>query len=104
MQDLTIPKQMADLRDISENVADYLDREIYDEYFGPYTDHTVEDILQECYAIILQELTEYGITFSCEEEDLLQDWYVAHKLYELRYVLDAVHFKEHLLRYTEDIV
>lgn len=103
MQDLSIPKQIADLRDISENVADYLDREIYDEYFGPGTDYTVEDILQECYAIVLQELTEYGITFSCEEEDLLQDWYVAHKLYELRYVLDAINFKDHLLRYTEDI-
>lgn len=103
MQDYSIPKQLADLRDISENVADYLDRDIYDEYLGPNSDYTVEDILQECYAIILQELTEYGVTFCCEEEDLIQDWYVAHKIYELRYILDANNFREHLLRYPDDI-
>lgn len=103
--DLTPQRQLADLRSASENVADYLDREIFRDTFEDENviDYTIEDILQECYAIVLQELVELGIKFTCDESDLLQDWYTAHTLYSLRYFFDANNFREFLVANTEDI-
>lgn len=103
--DLNLFTQITDLRTISENIDTYLEQEMYKDTLGKGvdTDYTVEDILQECYAIILQELVEFGIDFSCDDGDLLQDWYTAHKLYSLRYFVDANNLREFLANNADDI-
>ena len=89
MDRLTPLEQFADLREISSNVSDYLDRELYVDSFGFDSDYTTNDILAECYTIIIQELREIGVKMNDELEDLLTDWYTAKHLYHLRVLVDA---------------
>lgn len=88
MDRLSLIDQFSDLRDISDNVTDYLDRELYQDSFeaGSYNSN---DILRECYTIILQELRELGIFFFSDIDDLLADWYTAKYTYFLRVLADA---------------
>ena len=103
MLDLSPQKQFADLQTISENISDYLERELFTETFGAYSDYQLNDVLVECYAIILQELTEYGISFNCDDSDLLSDFWVAHKLYSLRYFLDTNNLHNFLITNSGDL-
>lgn len=68
-----------EMKQVSENVKDYLENEIYVDRFGAYSDSTSSDILMECIKIIIDELTSYGIVFSCES-DYLEDFYNARKI------------------------
>lgn len=88
MDRLSLVDQFADLRDISENVTDYLARELYIDSFGVDEDYSPNDILQECYTIVIQELRDLGIIFLMEPEDLLNDWYTAKHIYYLRVLAD----------------
>lgn len=94
MDRLSLTDQFVDLRSISDNVEDYLSRELYVDSFGYDSDYTPNDILRECYTIILQELRELGITFTAEIDDLLGDWYTAKHLYYIREIADAYSLKE----------
>ncbi len=94
MDRLSLTDQFVDLRSISDNVEDYLSRELYVDSFGYDSDFTPADILRECYTIILQELRELGITFTAEIDDLLCDWYTAKHLYYIREIADAYTLKE----------
>lgn len=89
MDRLTPVEQFADLRSISDNVDDYLSRELYLDSFGNDGDYTVNDILSECYTIVLQELRELGIFFTMDIDDLLADWYTAKNIYHLRVLCDS---------------
>ena len=81
-----IPDQLADLRSISNTVGEYLDRELFKESFGP-EDYGLEDILLECYSIVLSELYDYGLYF-IDEEHMLGDWPTAKNIYFLRYIVE----------------
>ena len=89
MYRLTIEEQFEDLRNISELVDDYLNRELYIADFGADTDYSPNQILLECYGIIIDELAEFGIHFNVDEDVLLHDWYTAKELYFLRAFLDS---------------
>lgn len=86
---LTIENQFDNLRTISTTVSEYLQSEIFKDDYGAYGDFTVNDVLQQCYTIILQELSEYGITLDTDYEDLLGDWYTANHIYLLRKWIDS---------------
>lgn len=94
MDRLSLTDQFVDLRSISDNVDDYLSRELYVDSFGYDSGFTPNDILRECYTIILQELRELGITFNAEIDDLLCDWYTAKHLYYIREIADGYTIKE----------
>lgn len=89
MDKLTLSDQFIDLRSISDNVDDYLSRELYKDSFGYDTDYTPNDVLQECYTIVLQELRELGIQFTVDLDDLLHDWFTAKHIYYIRKIADA---------------
>ena len=93
---LSATEQLQDLREISETVADYLDRELFKLTLGNEGDYTVNDILRECYCIIIQELREFGIYFSISTDELLDDWYTAKKIYFVRKIVAADYLKQNL--------
>lgn len=93
---LSIPQQFEDLRLVSDTVADYLARELFKETFGSDGDYTLNDILKECYTIIIQELKEFGITFSLTTDELLEDWYTAKRVYYVRKIVAAEYLKQTL--------
>lgn len=82
------------LRDISGNVALFLDEEMFKDVEGA-DNYTVEDILEDCYAIILSELKDMGVSLD-GDQDYLQDGYTCDKLLSLRKLLDYDTFKEYL--------
>lgn len=82
--DLSLQKQFENLRDISDEVADYLARELFKVTYDEIHDYKINDVLQDCYAIVIQELKELGIKITLHEEDLLQDWYTAINIYYIR--------------------
>lgn len=94
MDRLSIPEQLEDLRQVSGLVDDYLTRELYVADFGADTGYSPNQVLVECYNIIIEELTEFGVSFYVDDSDLLQDWYTAKEVYYLRAFLDS----DHLLR------
>lgn len=94
---LQMEQQFEDLRTISENIADFLARELYKEYFGPEVDYTVNDILTECYNILIQELQDLGITITQDEDELLGDWYSAKRVYYIRYIADSSYLLDILI-------
>ena len=100
---LSLAEQFADVRAISSTVAEYLSSELFKEDFGAYGDFTTEDVLKQCYVILLQELTEYGISFNLAEDELLADWYSAKHIYFLRAWLDSESQLQHLTTNPEDI-
>lgn len=89
MDHLSITEQFIDLRSISDNVDDYLSRELFQDSFGVDSDYTMNDVLRECYVIVLQELRDLGIQFTMEIDDLLEDWYIAKHIYFIRQITDA---------------
>ena len=95
MPALSIAKQFSDLRAISPVVEHYLTEELYKNTFGA-TEYTIEDVLQECYAIVYSELIDFGITFDSEEDNLLGDWYMARKIYYIRLLIDPENLKQTL--------
>lgn len=98
---LSIPQQFEDLRLVSDNVTDYLARELFKDTFGPDTDYTLNDILKECYAIIIQELKEFGISFSLSTDELLEDWYTAKRVYYIRKIVSAEYLRQTLVNRDE---
>ena len=101
MYRLSITEQFEDLRSISDNVTDYLARELFKDTFGAFGDYTVNDILHECYSIILQELTDFGIFFMRDDDELLNDWYTAKNLFYVRKFADTYTLRR-LLSNEED--
>ena len=98
---LSIPEQLDDLREISDTVSDYLSRELFKVSFGPDGDYTVNDILKECYSIVLQELNDFGISFSISTDELLEDWYTAKRIYYVRKIVAAEYLKQNLTNANE---
>ena len=58
---LTLPEHFQKLKDISEDVANYIDSEAYIADFGP-DDYTPKSLLVNCYDVIVGELEDMGIT------------------------------------------
>ena len=102
MIDLSPEKILADLSSISECITDYLEREVFLDSFGASSDYQINDILTECYVIIIQELMEFGI-YIHEQDELLGDWYSAHQLYYLRNFLDSANLYTFISQNAEDI-
>ena len=102
MIDLSPEKILADLSSISECIANYLEREVFLDSFGASSDYQINDILTECYVIIIQELMEFGI-YIHEQDELLGDWYSAHQLYYLRNFLDSANLYTFVSQNAEDI-
>lgn len=102
MHRMQILEQFEDLRMISENVTDYLSRELFKDTFGASSDYTVNDVLRECYAIILQELVDFGISFTLLDDDLLEDWYTCKHIFYVRKFVDITSLKL-ILSNPEDI-
>jgi hypothetical protein len=91
---LTPEEQLADLRDISAQVANYLSSEAW-RVEVDNNSYEINDLLIKCYEIILDELQEFGISFQIATSDLLECWYTAKNLYYIRYFLDA----DNLIKY-----
>lgn len=89
MERLSFDEQLEDLRDISGTVDDYIVRGLYIADTGIDNAYNPNQILAECYDIIIDELTEFGITFVEDVEDLLQDWYTAKHIYYIRAFVDG---------------
>lgn len=75
-------EHIQDLRSISEAVADYLDRDLFIEEYGP-DDYTVNDIITSCYALMFADLEEIGIHPTKDIDDILQDFYICKEYYYL---------------------
>ncbi len=88
-QDL-IPNQILDLRNISEEVEEFIMTERIIKIAGP--EYTVEDLLRACYSIILDELKAIGLVFLFDDEILMTDWYSCGKIFLLRRFFDRATF------------
>lgn len=91
---LTLPEHFQKLKDISEDVANYIDTEAYIADFGP-DDYTPKELLVNCYDVIVGELEDRGITTDLQYEG---DLFLCGYLYLVRKYLDDI---RHML--TEDI-
>ena len=80
MEVKTAQEQIQELKEVSEAVDDYMSRALYIRDFGAETDYTENDILRECYALVIEDLQDYGISFRVPVEDLLEDWYTARHI------------------------
>lgn len=91
MERLSFDEQLEDLREISGTVDEYISRELYKADFGADMENTYNPnaILAECYGIIIDELTEFGITFPESDDELLTDWYTAKHIYYIRAFVDS---------------
>lgn len=90
---LQLSEHIEDLKAISANVDDYLSRQLYLDTFGAYSDFTAQDVLKECYGVILTELSDVGITFLDEEDDLLDDFYLCKHVYLVRKFVDVSYLR-----------
>lgn len=99
--DIDIATQLKDLSDLSVTVQEYLQSELFKEDYGAYGDYSVNDLLAQCYLIILQELGELGIQFTEDESTLLGDWYTARHIYYLREWLDSLQQSEMLRTHSQ---
>lgn len=99
---LSVADQLMNLRDISPTVSNYLEGELFKEDYGFYGDFTAEDVLQQCYCIIVQELAEYGIHLEANYSDLLGDWYTANHIYCLRKWISSEYQLDLLKTYLDD--
>ena len=103
---MELPKHFTVLRDISDTVEEYLCRELYKEDFNYegelQDDYTAKDILGLCYSIILEELKNLGVTFTIDENDLIQDIYTCGYVYLIRKFLDHDQFI-HLVKATDTL-
>ena len=101
--------QMQDLKDISEAVQEYTDRELYMEVYGANGDFSIQNILQDCYLLVLGELSNLGLHFTRDDDEMVEDWYTAKTIYCLAYVFSTVQIqtwivKSELLAFVEDIL
>lgn len=103
MERLKVQDQLMDLRELSPIVDDYLARELFKDTFGADSDYTVNDILNECYHIILEDFKEYGVSFTTGDELLLGDWFMAKHVYWLRHFLDSQNLYKRLLGQNDDL-
>lgn len=95
---MELPKHFACLRDISDNVDDYLGRELWKEEFANDDDsYGAKNILGRCYAIILEELKDYGIGFTFDYDDLTSDIYLCGYVYLVRRLVDSKNLKQLIL-------
>lgn len=95
-------EQLEDLRQVSANISDYLERRLYLDQFGEEADVQPIDILQQCYSILLLDLKDLGIDFSLEQEDILGDWFTAKHLYHIAKLV-SVEFLAEVLN-TEELL
>ena len=77
---LSIPQQIAYLREMSETVDTYIAKEIYKQDFNE-RDFSEKDILSQCYGIISDELRDYGIESIAPE--YFDDFYLTNYIYYL---------------------
>lgn len=97
-------EQFEDLRNISENVLDYLTRELYKETSGEENDYDINEILRDCYTILLEEIKDLGISFYISDDEILEDFYTAKHLYYLKLFLDKEYLKNHLTEEHVDYI
>lgn len=99
---MTLDQHFVSLRNISDNVDDYLTRELWREEFSYEEDGvrvndddiTPSDILGRCYAIIIEELKDFGIYLVTPEDDIVEDIYTCGHLYLVRKLVDYTHLVE----------
>lgn len=101
--------QMQDLKDISDTVQDYVDRELYLSIYGNSGEYNIGDILNDCYTLVLGELEDIGIKFTRDYSELLDDWYTAKSIYCLSYVFSTAQIQtwiinEDMLSFIEEIL
>ena len=81
---LTLPEHFQKLKDISEDVANYIDSEAYIADFGP-DDYTPKSLLVNCYDVIVGELEDMGITTDLQYQG---DLFLCGYLYLVRKYMD----------------
>ena len=75
---LSIPQQIAYLREMSNTVDTYIAKEIYKQDFNE-RDFSDKDILSQCYNILADELKDYGIKLV--SDSYLKDFYLSNYIY-----------------------
>lgn len=80
-----IDEDIESLCDVSEECADYMDRELYLADFGTEVD--IKTILDRLYTILEDELEDLGVIII--DDNLYQDWFLRRRLISLRKVLDS---------------
>lgn len=86
-----LQRDLLNLRDISTQVENYLVGEQYLSNYGPIGT-TTDNILGDCYGIVMEELQQMGIVFWDTENSILADWWIARIVYHLRYLFDKNNF------------
>jgi hypothetical protein len=85
---MSIDQHFVSLRNVSDNVDDYLGRELYKEDLLVDKDcgdtFSPRDILSACYGIVLEELKDFGIMFNIPDDDILADMVTCGYVYLIR--------------------
>ena len=89
------------LSGISDLVAQYLDAQLYRIEFDTEDQIDIQELMIKCYAIILGELQEKGITILSDMEVALSSIYVADGYVALYQLLDIDYLKDKFSNNTE---
>ena len=87
----SIQKQIMDLREISDSVNNFI---LQQSFINPTEEHEIDptEVLLQCRAILLEELREFGIVPSNQEE-LIMDGYKLRNAINIREVFDEEFLK-----------
>lgn len=81
-------EKLKEVREISANVAEYVDSELYRLEEDKDVEWTDFEILTYCIPIIVSELQELGVYIALDESDYLSEWIYSDGIVALRKFLD----------------
>ena len=83
-------QKLQELREISADVAEYIDSELYRLEQDKDIEWSDFDIITYCIPIIVNELQELGIYIALDEVDYLTEWTYSEGIINLRKLLDKL--------------
>ena len=94
-------QHISDLQSISPIVNDFIINEKYIHSDVEEGEINVNHIISQCYSLLISELRELGIVFSCDADEIIGDWHTARVVKYLRKHFDASTIFNFLVGLTE---